>query len=46
MAQFDQVLSLSASGSPDEAPIYLEGLLRQDPEIPNHLYNLGQIDKG
>ena len=44
---------LLASGQLDEARIYLEELLRQDPENPDILYNLGlcyvdlgQLDKG
>ena len=44
---------LLASGQLDEARIYLEELLRQDPENPDLLYNLGlcyvdlgQLDKG
>ena len=44
---------LLASGQLDEARIYLEELLRQDPENPDLLYNLGlcyvdlgQLEKG
>ena len=53
MDHFDQALQLLASGHLDEARIYLEELLRQDPENPDLLYNLGlcyvdlgQLDKG
>ena len=48
-----RALQLLASGQLDEARIYLEELLRQDPENPDLLYNLGlcyvdlgQLDKG
>jgi tetratricopeptide (TPR) repeat protein len=48
MDHFDQALQLLASGRLDEARIYLEELLRQDPENTDLLYNLGQcyVDLG
>jgi tetratricopeptide (TPR) repeat protein len=41
MDHFDQALQLLASGRLNEARIYLEELLRQDPDNPDLLYNLG-----
>jgi tetratricopeptide (TPR) repeat protein len=48
-----RALQLLASGQLDEARIYLEELLRQDPHNPDLLYNLGlcyvnlgQLDQG
>jgi len=48
-----RALQLLASGQLDEARIYLEELLRQDPDNPDLLYNLGlcyvdlgQLDRG
>jgi len=48
-----RALQLLAAGRLDEARIYLEELLRQDPDNPDLLYNLGlcyvdlgQLDKG
>jgi tetratricopeptide (TPR) repeat protein len=53
MDHFNQALQLLASGQLDEARIYLEELLRQDPDNPDLLYNLGlcyvdlgQLDQG
>ena len=50
---FSRALQLLAAGQLDEARIYLEELLRQDPDNPDLLYNLGlcyvdlgQLDKG
>jgi len=37
---------LLASGQLDEARIYLEELLRQDPDNPDLLYNLGPLLRG
>jgi len=49
----NHALQLLASGQLDEASIYLEELLRQDPENTDLLYNLGlcyvdlgQLDQG
>ena len=41
MDHFDLALKLLAAGRLDEARIYLEELLRQDPDNPDLLYNLG-----
>ena len=41
MDHFDLALKLLAAGQLDEARIYLEELLRQDPDNPDILYNLG-----
>jgi len=53
MDHFDLALKLIAAGRMDEARIYLEELLHQDPDNPDLLYNLGlcyvdlgQLDKG
>lgn len=53
MDHFDLALKLLAAGRLDEARIYLEELLRQDPDNPDVLYNLGlcyvdlgQLDQG
>jgi tetratricopeptide (TPR) repeat protein len=53
MDHLSRALQLLASGHLDEARIYLEELLRQDPDNPDILYNLGlcyvdlgQLDKG
>jgi len=53
MDHFDLALKLLAAGQLDEARIYLEEFLRQDPDNPALLYNLGlcyvdlgQLDKG
>ena len=46
MDHFDQALKLLASGQLDEARIYLEVLLRQDPENPDLLYNQGPLLRG
>lgn len=43
MDYFDQALKLIQSGRLDEARIYLEELLRQDPENTVLLYNLGML---
>jgi tetratricopeptide (TPR) repeat protein len=53
MDNLDQAFKLLQSGQIDQARIYLEELLRQDPENPDLLYNLGlcyvdmgQLDRG
>ncbi len=53
MDNLDQAFKLLQSGQIDQARIYLEELLRQNPENPDLLYNLGlcyvnlgQIDRG
>ncbi|MDD2755343.1 MAG: tetratricopeptide repeat protein [Methanothrix sp.] len=53
MENLDQALKLLQSGQIDQARIYLEELLRQEPENADLLYNLGlcyidldQLDKG
>ncbi len=53
MDNLDQAFKLLQSGQIDQARIYLEELLRQEPENPDLLYNLGlcyidldQLDKG
>jgi Tfp pilus assembly protein PilF len=53
MNHFEEALQFLASGQLDEARIYLEELLRQDPEIPissttrDHCYvDLDQLDQG
>jgi len=53
MDHFDLALKLLAAGQLDEARIYLEELLRQGPDNPDLLYNLGlcyvdlgQLDQG
>ena len=53
MDHFDLALKLIAAGRLDEARIYLEELLLQDPDNPDLLYNLGlcyvdlgQLDRG
>lgn len=43
MDHFDQALKLIQAGRLDEARIYLEELLRQDPENTALLYNLGML---
>ena len=46
MDHFDQALQLLAAGQLDEARIYLEELLRQDPDNPDLLYNQGPLLRG
>ena len=53
MDPFEQALKFIQSGRLNEARIYLEELLRQDPDNPDLLYNLGlcyvdlsQLDQG
>ena len=53
MDPFEQALKFIQAGRLDEARIYLEELLHQDPDNPDLLYNLGlsyvylgQLDQG